>query len=161
MWRLGCFESLTRKKVHMTQVPAQFDPMAMFDLSAEEAQDMLFHSYFEGDLSPREAAEFESRLEQDARLHQEYQSFVLVMDGLRQLPFEFAPDDFVETVQSRIRARSRGRFFAESYFYKARVPYEVIAVVMIVVMGAAYMMMDPNTREGALVDDVDVKVSPK
>lgn len=145
----------------MTQVPAQFDPMAMFDLSPEDEQDMLFHSYFEGEMTPTQAADFESRLEHDERLRQDYQGFVLVMDGLRKLPFEFAPDDFVETVQSRIRARSRGRFFAESYFYKARVPYEVIAVVMIVVMGAAYMMMDPNTREGVLVDDVDVKVSPK
>lgn len=149
------------KQVHMTQVPAQFDPMAMFQLAPEDEQDMLFHSYFEGEMTPRQASDFESRLEHDQLLEREYQDFVLVMDGLRKLPFEFAPDDFVETVQSRIRARSRGRFFAESYFYKARVPYEVIAVVMIVVMGASYMMMDPNTREGVLVDDIDVKTAPK
>lgn len=131
------------------------------ELSPEEERDLLFNAYFEGELTPKEVADFEAQLEDDLEFAQAYESFTLVMGGLRELPFEFAPDDFVDRVQSRIRSRSRGRFFAENYLYRNRVPYEVIAIVMIVIMAAAYMMME-NPRDVALRDaDMLVKTQPR
>lgn len=109
---------------------------------ALEEQDLLFNAYFEGDLTAQERAEFDQRLETDEAFGHAYEEFVSIMGGLRALPFEFAPDDFVEQVQSRIRRRSRGRFFADNYLYSSRVPYEIVALVMMVVMAGAYMMME-------------------
>lgn len=123
--------------------------------SEEEELDLLFNAYFEGELTPEERADFDAKLEQDPQFAQSYEEFVTIMGGLRNLPFEFAPDDFMERVQSRMRTRSRGRFFADNYLYRSRIPYEVIAIVMIAIMGAAYMMMEPSTDKN-LRDDLKV-----
>ncbi len=105
------------------------------------AQDLLFNDFLEGDLSPEEHAKFEERLENDEVFKREYEQFFSVVGGLRALPFTFAPDDFVNTVQSRIRTRSRGRFFADNYLLTSRIPYEVVGLVMILVMISSYFMM--------------------
>lgn len=116
-------------------------------LSIDE-QDLLFNAYFEGDLTEDEREAFDLRLEQDEVFRDSYNEFVEIMGGLRDLPFEFAPDDFVDKVQSRIRHRSRGRFFAENFLTSYRFPYEVIAAVMMIVMATAYMMMEaPHDAE--------------
>jgi len=119
-------------------------------------QDLLFNAYFEGDLTQDEREEFESRLEKDEPFRRDYQTFVGIMGGLRDLPLQFAPDDFVDQVTSRIRRRSRGRFFAENYLYRHRVPYEVIAVVMMAVMAAAYMMMESPRDSDLRTADVTI-----
>lgn len=142
---------------------APLGPSASFDGREDELDDeldLLFNAYFEGELTPQERAEFDARLESEPDFARAYEEFVTIMGGLRSLPFEFAPDDFVERVQSRIRTRSKGRFFAENYLYRSRIPYEVIAIVMIAIMAAAYMMMDPSTDGGLLRDDLKVQ-SPK
>ena len=144
----------------MTQAHIHDEPLApraLLDdspLSPEEELDLLFHASFEGELNAQERADFELRLERDPDFARAYEEFVTIMGGLRSLPFEFAPEDFVDKVQSRLRTRSRGRFFAEHYLYRSRVPYEVIAIVMIAIMAAAYLMMEPTTdkhlRDGDL-----------
>ena len=116
-----------------------------------EEHDLMFNAYYEGEMTPEERGAFEERLERDGPFKREYEDFLSVVGGLRGLPFEFAPDDFVERVQSRIRTRSAGRFFAETYLNSNRVPYEVIALVMIIVMAAAYMMMEAP-RDRALIN---------
>lgn len=121
--------------------------LAMFEL---DERDLLFNAYFDGELTQAERVAFEARLEGDAAMRREYDAFLRVVGGVRALPFEFAPDDFVERVQSRIRKRSKGRFFADNYLNTSRVPYEVIALVMMVVMAAAYMMMEAP-RDAALI----------
>lgn len=122
-------------------------PLPLIDEPLSE-QDVLFNAYFEGDLSESERAEFNARLTRDDAFRRDYEAFTELMGGLRQLPFTFAPDDFVDRVQSRIRTRSRGRFFAENYLGKVRAPYEVIAVIMIIIMTTSYMMMGlPNDRD--------------
>lgn len=124
-----------------------------------EELDLLFNAYFEGELTDPERAEFDSRLEQDDAFRRSYDEFVDIMGGLRSLPFEFAPDDFVDRVTSRIRTRSRGRFFAENYLYGTRVPYEVIAIVMIIVMAGSYMLVEaPRDRDLKTADlTIDAK----
>lgn len=114
-------------------------------------QDALFNAYFEGDMTADEREAFTAMLDADDALRREYDHFVDIMGGLRNLPLEFAPDTFVADVQTRIRTRSRGRFFAESHIYnlyRSRVPYEVIAIVMILVMAASYLLMEaPRDRD--------------
>lgn len=122
--------------------------MMLDETTYNEELDLLFNAYFEGELTDPERAEFDSRLEQDDAFRRSYDEFVDIMGGLRSLPFEFAPDDFVDRVTSRIRTRSRGRFFAENYLYGTRVPYEVIAIVMIIVMAGSYMLVEaPRDRD--------------
>lgn len=123
-------------------------------------QDALFNAYFEGDMTPEEREAFTAALDADDALRQDYDYFVDIMGGLRNMPLEFAPDTFVHDVQARIRTRSRGRFFAESHIYnlyRSRVPYEVIAIVMILVMAASYLLMeaprDRDVRNGDLTVD--------
>lgn len=114
---------------------------ALIDEEPLSETEELFNAFFEGELDDDARAAFEARLESDDEFREDYDAFFQFMGGLHELPFEFAPDDFVENVQRRIRTRSRGRFFADQYLYKARVPYEVVCVVMIIVMTAAYFMM--------------------
>ncbi len=104
-------------------------------------QDLLFNDFLEGDLSPEDHAAFERRLEDDEAFKKEYERFFSIVGGLRALPFTFAPDDFVGQVQTRIRKRSRGRFFTDNYLLTSRIPYEVVGLVMILVMLSAYFMM--------------------
>ena len=128
---------------------------AALDAWAREERDLLFNAYFEGDLTPDERAEVEGRLESDESFRQEYDAFLAVVGGLRALPFEFAPDDFVEKVQARIRTRSSGKFFGQNLLYNThRVPYEVIALVMMIVMAAAYMMMESPRDRGLHSSDL-------
>lgn len=144
---------MTQTYPYLTPMSPGVGPEGIY--SEEEELDLLFNAYFEGELTPEERADFDAKLEQDAEFAQSYEEFVTIMGGLRNLPFEFAPDDFMERVQSRMRTRSRGRFFTDNYLYRSRIPYEVIAIVMIAIMGAAYMMMDPNTDKH-LRDDLKV-----
>lgn len=125
-----------------------------------EELDLLFNAYFEGELTGDERADFDSRLERDDSFRRSYDEFVDIMGGLRSLPFEFAPDDFVERVTSRIRTRSRGRFFTENYLYGTRVPYEVIAIVMIIVMAASYMLVEAPRDRDLKTADLTIDAKP-
>jgi anti-sigma factor RsiW len=118
------------------------EPTSMADVEFELSElDMLFNAYLDGELSDEEREEFDDRLESDPDFAHAWENFASVMGGLRGMPFEFAPDDFVDKVKGRIRTRSAGRFFAEEYLFKTRMPYEVVALVMIIVMAAAYLFM--------------------
>lgn len=114
--------------------------LTAMDLELSE-QDVLFSAYLDDELSPDERRDFEGRLAADPQFAEAWEHFSMIMGAVDALPFEFAPDDFVERVRGRIRTRSRGRFFAEEYLFKARMPYEVVALVMIIVMAAAYLFM--------------------
>jgi anti-sigma factor RsiW len=129
------------------------------DFSDIDERDAQFIAFLEGDLSEQEREEFEVELERDVALRREFDQFADIMNGMQSLPFEFAPPDFVENVQRRIRKRSRGRFFAENFLYNTRMPYEAIAVVMIAVMAAAWMLMGvPKDRN---LQTADVEIPPK
>ncbi|MGM0554804.1 MAG: hypothetical protein ACQEVA_00310 [Myxococcota bacterium] len=127
------------------------------ELGDVDERDAKFIAYLEGDLSEREREEFREELDQDPQLERDFEDFRAVVDGVRGLPFQFAPDDFVDNVTNRIRRRSSGRFFAESFLYSTRTPYEAIAVVMIAVMAAAWILMDmPRDRNMK-----DIEVEPR
>lgn len=133
------------------------DGGAELDLSGIDERDVRFIAYLEGDLTPGEREAFEAELDDDAELRADYETFADIMGASQSLPFEFAPDDFVERVQSRIRSRSAGRFFEERWLHSTRVPYEAIAVVMIAIMAAAYILMGAPSDAGLKgMPDVEV-----
>lgn len=113
---------------------------ALLDIECTE-DELLFNAYLDGELSPDEVREFKERLLREPDFKREWEEFSQVMGGLHALPMEFAPNDFVDKVQSRIRTRSRGAFFAESILFRQRAPYEVVAVVMLIVMASAYLLL--------------------
>lgn len=129
------------------------------DLSEIDERDAKFIAFLEGDLSEGEQAEFRAQLDGDDELRREFEEFADIMNGIQSLPFEFAPPDFVEKVQGRIRSRSQGRFFAENFLYGSRMPYEAIAVVMIAVMAAAWMLM--GTPKDRHLRNADLNIPPK
>lgn len=112
----------------------------------------LFSAYLDGELAPQERADFETRLREDPDFQAQYQGFAEIMQGLRAMPFAFAQDDFVPAVQRRIRVRSNGMFFSHKFLTLTRIPYEVIAVVMMLIMAAIYLMMDIG--EDVALEDV-------
>lgn len=139
----------------MTTQSPQIASADDFELGDVSERDAKFIAYLEGDLSATERQQFREELEQDPALEQEFEEFAAVVDGVRGLPFQFAPDDFVDNVTSRIRKRSSGHFFDESFLYSRRTPYEAIAVVMIAVMAAAWILMDmPRDRN---MQDIEIE----
>jgi anti-sigma factor RsiW len=129
------------------------------DFSDIDERDAQFIAFLEGDLSEQEQEEFRAELERDDELRREFDQFADIMSGMQSLPFEFAPPDFVDKVESRIRKRSRGQFFTDNILLSTRMPYEAIAVVMIAVMAAAWMLMGvPKDRN---LRNADVDIPPK
>lgn len=117
---------------------SETNPPEMAEL---DEQEVLFNAYLDGDLSAQDEAAFDERLDEDPEFREAYGDFADVMGEVQNLPYQFAPDDFSKKLQRRIRVRSRGRFFGDNLLYSQRTPYEVVAVVMIVVMTSAYLFM--------------------
>ncbi len=111
------------------------------DGSAVSEDDLLINAYLDGDLSDEDALKLEARLEEDPTFAQEFEIFATVIAGLDDLPAESAPDDFVEKVETRIRERSRGRFFGETV-YRSNLPFELVAVLMLAIMASTYLALD-------------------
>ena len=104
-----------------------------------DAQDLIFNAYVEDELNADERAEFEARLESDATFAREFRLFESMMNGLGSLAPVFAPDDFAERVQDRIRERSAGRFF-DPMGRGPRMFYEVAAAAMLAIMASTYLI---------------------
>ncbi len=100
--------------------------------------------YLDGEMTDGERQEFESELKSDEVLRGELRALQSTMAVCSDLQIRFAPDDFVDHVESSVRTRSRGRFFAYNALYTSRIPYEVFAVVAIAVMSAMWMMATPD-----------------
>lgn len=123
-------------------------------LDISEALSLLNRS-IDGDLDADQKSVLARQLEESEELRGELEGLNQVVGGLRALPFEFAPDDFVDKVQGRMRKQSAGRLFAKDFLLKSRVPYEAIAVVMMIIMAAAYLLLEPPLE--VTVQDVDLR----
>lgn len=127
-------------------------PNELSDLDLEVSeQDVLFGAYLDDELSADERAAFDARLREDPEFATAWEEFSNFMGAMHSLPFEFAPDDFVGSVKTQIRVRSRDRFFAED---TARMQFEVVAVVMVLVMTVTYLFMGVPADAG--LHDVNV-----
>jgi len=107
-----------------------------------------FSSYYEGSLDAARAEAVKVHLESCAQCRADYDEFREALDaisGLHPIP---APPDFPEQVAGTIRRRSGGRFFGRRAFGD-RVPYELIAVVALLLAAAVVLMF----RFGGTVHD--------
>lgn len=83
-------------------------------MTADEARE-LFSDAFEQELEPEQRAAFEAALAGDAELAGEYEAFAATLSRA-QSEGELPPvPDLLPKVQRRLRARSRGRFYADRY----------------------------------------------
>ena len=97
-----------------------------------------FSAYVDGELSDEDKKGLEAELEADPLLKEDFEAFketLSVVSSFAHADVE-APESFVDGVESRIRIRSRGRFFNDDFFYRSRVPYEVFAILMLGIMAA-------------------------
>lgn len=83
-------------------------------MNAQEARE-LFSAALENELAAEQRSVFEAALAREPELAAEYAAFVAMVTRVRsegELP---AAPDLLPRVQRRLRARSRGRFYADRY----------------------------------------------
>jgi hypothetical protein len=105
-----------------------------FDANVE-----LFSEYYEGSLAPEKAKEVESLIASDAKYKKAYEDFEKTMEMLSGMHKMSAPMDFDKKVEDTIHRRSGGRFFGKRAFGE-RIPYEILAIIVMLVAGAVYWM---------------------
>lgn len=99
----------------------------------------LFSEYYEGNLAPEKAAELEALIKDDARYAEAYADFKKTMEMLSGMHKMSAPMDFDKKVEDTIHRRSGGRFFGKRAFGE-RIPYELLAIIVMIVAGIVYWM---------------------
>lgn len=94
-------------------------------MTSDEARD-LFGDAIEGTLDPQKKQAFDAALAADAELREELDAYRMVMQGAASLgrepeaesASEEAPD-LLPAVQSKLRTRSRGRFYKDRFSEQA------------------------------------------
>lgn len=99
-------------------------------------------------MEDRERHAFEAELEDDPALREELEQFEQTLEVLRRMPSQRAPADFLAGVQSRIRRRTRGRFYAA--LTKARFPYEAAFNILLIAILLALYMTSMGKSDGEL-----------
>lgn len=125
----------------------------------------IFSEYYEDNLDADKRAAFEKRMADDAEFAAAYQDFVKTMDMLSGLHKMSAPMDFDKKVEDTIHRRSGGRFFGRRAFGD-RIPFEILAIVVMLIAAAVYWMgrtsgtgghkLSPDEPPAAHDDDRDV-----
>ncbi len=100
----------------------------------------LFSAYWDEDLPPGDLSALEEHLKSCVVCRREYQTFERTVGAVGQLHSMMAPPDFAESVRSRIRKRSRGRFFSPRKLAE-RIPYELFSLVMLGLILAIYIVL--------------------
>jgi anti-sigma factor RsiW len=112
----------------------------------------LFSAYHDGELSPEEHERVRVALEASPSLTREYEGFCEMLKGLSNLgvseeaiqtkPKIVSDVDLLANVQKRIQKRSGGKFYKDRWSRTAGIfPLEVLAVLVLVAMVAAYFAM--------------------
>ncbi len=118
-------------------------PAGLSDERASEWVDAL--------MDEREREAFGRELANDPELAAELQRFEQTVEILRRMPRPQAPDDFLEAVQSRIRRRSRGRWYGFQQA-SARFPFEAaFNIVLIGILFALYLSSNTWNEPARLV----------
>lgn len=116
--------------------------MSATDPPTTEAIDERATDWLDDRMSGDERKAFEAELAADPDLAAEVEGLDTVVRTLRRLPGADAPPDFLRAVQSRLRRRSRGRYFGLQVRY--RFPYEaVINGILLASLVVLYMMAMP------------------
>ncbi len=112
-------------------------------MSADQARE-CFSEAFEGELDGERRAAFEAALAADHELEQEYDEFVetfQLMGRLGEADDAQPPPDLLSGVQERLRQRSRGRYYRDSFSRQAGPSWAlplVLAVACVAVLALAW-----------------------
>ncbi|WP_428264419.1 anti-sigma factor family protein [Haliangium sp.] len=107
-----------------------------------------FSELYERSLSPDSQRSVEEHLascEVCRRAYEEFRETMSMLSGLHKMA---APQDFERDVEETIRRRSAGRFFGRRAFGD-RVPYELLAILVLVV-GVAIFFLLRGSQTGSL-----------
>ena len=96
-------------------------------------------AYFDGELEALRDADVEAHVATCPLCAEKLEELGRLQAVLRQMAPELVPPDFLPRVQRTIEARSRGRFFARTA-PGTRLPYEAVAVTMLVVLAALLLV---------------------
>jgi anti-sigma factor RsiW len=100
----------------------------------------LFSAYWDDELGPDELGALEEHLKSCVVCRREYQEFEKAVGALGSMHRMVAPTDFAEGVRTRIRKRSKGRFFSPRRLAE-RIPYELFSLVMLGLILALYVLL--------------------
>ncbi|MGM0575022.1 MAG: anti-sigma factor family protein [Myxococcota bacterium] len=110
----------------------------------ERRDDERLSAWIDGRMDEPERLGFESELERDPELGEALRGLSATVHHLRDLRPQRAPADFLSGVQSRIRRRTRGDWYA-SAMTRARFPYEAaFNVVLLGLLLATYLVAIPT-----------------
>lgn len=98
-----------------------------------------FSEYYEGNLDPEEAKEIEALIRDDEKVKKAYADFQTTMEMLSGMHKMSAPMDFEKKVEDTIHRRSGGRFFGKRAFGD-RIPYEALAILVMIIAAIVYWM---------------------
>ena len=111
-------------------------------MTSDEARD-LFGDAIEGTLDPAQKDALDAALAADPELREELEAYRAVVGGAARLANEDEPaPDLLHGVQSRLRKRSRGRFYRDRFAEQAR-PRSVLpllAGILVALLAAAAWM---------------------
>ena len=99
----------------------------------------LFSEYYEESLPAEKQAELKKLIEEDPKYQKAYADFEKTMELLSGMHKMSAPMDFDKKVEDTIRRKSGGRFFGQRAFGD-RIPYELLAILVMVLAGFVYWM---------------------
>ena len=100
----------------------------------------LFSAYWDRELAETEKGALEEHLRSCVVCRREYQTFEQAVNAVGSLHKMVAPPDFADGVRTKIRKRSRGRFFNPKKLAE-RIPYEVFSLVMLGLILAIYVVL--------------------
>jgi hypothetical protein len=133
-----------------------------------DARVELFSEYYEESLPAEKQAELKKLIAEDDRYTKAYADFEKTMELLSGMHKMSAPMDFDKKVEETIHRRSDGRFFGRKAFGD-RIPYEILAVIVMLLAGFVYWMGRTsgttghrlNHDEAPLDQNGDQEVVPK
>jgi anti-sigma factor RsiW len=100
----------------------------------------LFSAYWDEELGPEQLGALEEHLRSCVVCRREYQQFEQAVSALGSMHRMVAPSDFGEGVRTKIRKRSKGRFFTPRRLAE-RIPYEMFSLVMLGLILAIYIVL--------------------
>ncbi len=115
----------------------------------------LFSEYYDDELDPKGRTLLEAHLAECEACQLAYDEFCAPLDALHGMDFTFAPDNFVREVTTSINRQTRGSFFADTWLFGFRVPFEAFAAVLLAVFGALYLFGSSTTPELIVTDAPD------
>ncbi len=126
--------------------------MGQEDDNEFDARIELFSEYYEGSLAPEKKAELDALIAEDPKYKKAYADFEKTMEVLSGMHKMSAPIDFDKKVEGTIHRRSGGRFFGKRAFGD-RIPYEFLAIIVMVVAGIVYWMGRSSATGSHKLDD--------